>query len=276
MKKSLLTLLSVLITFGLNAQKSNLVVGEISNTSGISSRWCEVLRSNIISGLTKSARLIVTDGRNISGLPVKLDDAVLKLRETGADCLLTAQINSFTNKIENGSDGKTWYKTTLEYTATVINVNNGSIRGTKKETHYGSSTANYEEAYSDALSLVANDMVGLTDDFFRVQGEIKALAETHPKKGVRTLYVGIGSEVGISAGNILEVFKEVDIAGETISEKIGEVKAKEVKSGTLTLCTVTKGGKEILEAYDNQLKLIVVSRPPKDPLSFLSKAIDAL
>ena len=68
---------------------------------------------------------------------------------------------------------------------------------------------------------------------------------------------------GVAAGNAFEVYKEVDIAGETISEKIGELKAKEIKSGTLTLCNVIKGGVEIQNAFDSGLKLTVTSRPPK-------------
>lgn len=106
-------------------------------------------------------------------------------------------------------------------------------------------------------------MKKLVNNQFRVSGEIKSIAETHPKKGAKTLYISIGSNDGVAAGNAFEVYKEVDIAGETISEKIGELKAKEIKSGTLTLCNVIKGGVEIQNAFDSGLKLTVTSRPPK-------------
>lgn len=276
MKKTLILLLASIVSLNMAAQKSTLVVGEVDAGSGVNSKWAETLRSNIISGLSSSPRLVIVDGKTVSGLPSNPSDAVLKLRENGADCLLTAQITSFIGKTESGSDGKTWYKSTLEYVVTVTNVSDGSTRGSQKEIHYGSSMAGYDEAYSGAFRSISGDMNRLVNTMFRVSGEIKALGETHPKKGVKTLYVSLGSDSGVSAGNILEVFKEVEIAGETISEKIGELKAVDVKSGTLTLCNVTKGGVEILNAFDNGLKLTVITRPTKDILGGINNALNSI
>ena len=253
---------AALLSLSMNAQKSTLVVGEVGHLSGIDSKWAEKLRSEMISGLMASPRLMVVDGNTISDLSSEIAEAVAKLREDKVDCLLTAKITAFTGKKET-SDGKSTYKTTLEYTWVITNVTDGSTRGSKKETHYGSSSAGYDEAYVDAFTLVQDDMKKLVNHQFRISGEIKSIAETHPKKGAKTLYIGIGSNDGVAAGNAFEVYKEVDIAGETISEKIGELKAKEVKSVTLTLCNVTKGGVEIQNAFDSGLKLTVTSRPPK-------------
>lgn len=262
MKKTVLLLAAALLSLSMSAQKNTLVVGEIDHISGIDSKWAEKLRSEIISGLMASPRLTVIDGNSISGLSSDTAEAIAKLREDKVDCLLTAQISAFTSKKET-TDGKTTYKTTLEYTWMITNVADGSARGSKKETHYGSSSAGYNEAYVDAFTLVQDDMKKLVNNQFRVSGEIKSIAETHPKKGAMTLYISIGSNDGVAAGNAFEVYKEVDIAGETISEKIGELKAKEIKSGTLTLCNVIKGGVEIQNAFDSGLKLTVTSRPPK-------------
>lgn len=277
MKKALILLFSVLASLNLSAQKSTVVIGQVDVTSGVKSQWAEVLRSNIVSGLASSPRLIVIDGKTMNDLPSNTADAISKLRETGADCLLTAQITSFIGKTESSSDGKTtWYTATLEYSVTVTNVSDGSTRGNQKETHRGISRSGYDEAYSSAFNSISSDMKKVVSTMFRVSGEIKALAETHPKKGAKTLYVSIGSDAGISAGDILEVFKEVEIAGETISEKIGELKAKEIKSGTLTLCNVSKGGSEIMKAFDDGLKLTVVSRPLKDILGGINNVLDSV
>lgn len=262
MKKTVVLFIAALLSLNLSAQKSTLLVGEVDYLSGIDSKWAEKLRSEMISGLMSSPRLTVIDGSTISDMSYDTAKAVEIAREKNAEYLLTAQITAFTGKKET-SDGETKYETTLEYTWMITNVADGSARGSKKETHYGSSSAGYNEAYVDAFTLVQDDMKKLVNNQFRVSGEIKSIAETHPKKGAKTLYISIGSNDGVAAGNAFEVYKEVDIAGETISEKIGELKAKEIKSGTLTLCNVIKGGVEIQNAFDSGLKLTVTSRPPK-------------
>ena len=273
MKKTVIVFIAALLSLSMSAQKSTLLVGEVDYLSGIDSKWAEKLRSEMISGLMASPRLTVIDGSTISDMSYDTAKAVEIAREKNADCLLTAQITAFTGKKET-KDGKTKYETTLEYSWTIINVADGSTRGSEKETHYGSSSNGYDEAYVNAFTLVSDDMKKLVNDQFRVSGEIKSIAETHPKKGAKTLYIGVGSNDGVAAGNAFEVFKEVEIAGETISEKIGEVKAKEIKSGSLTLCNVTKGGVEIQSALDSGLKLTVVSRPPKiDAINGMLKSL---
>ena len=144
MKKTVLLLAAALLSLSMSAQKNTLVVGEIDHISGIDSKWAEKLRSEIISGLMASPRLTVIDGNSISGLSSDTAEAIAKLREDKVDCLLTAQISAFTSKKET-TDGKTTYKTTLEYTWMITNVADGSARGSKKETHYGSSSAGYNE-----------------------------------------------------------------------------------------------------------------------------------
>ena len=53
------------------------------------------------------------------------------------------------------------------------------------------------------------------------------------------------------------------VAGEQVDKKIGELKAKEVLSETLTLCDVEKGHKEIQTNYEKNIPLKVVSRAKK-------------
>lgn len=266
MKKILFTMLALLALTPVFAQKTSIMVGNVESPSGINSRWAQTLKNQIISGLAASQRLEVADANSFSGLSSNQAEAISQLRAAGIDCYVTARIDSFTGKSEY-SNGKTWYKSTLGYSVIVINNATGATLGTYNTTHYGSSTEGSDAAYADAFSLVTNDMKKLINRAFRISGEIKSLQDVNPKKGVKTLYINVGSDVGVEAGNVLspmmfDVFKEVEIAGETIQEEIGSLKVKEVKSGTLSLCTVTKGGMAIQEAFEAGLKLTVVSRPP--------------
>lgn len=266
MKKILFTMLALLALTPVFAQKTSIMVGNVESPSGINSRWAQTLKNQIISGLAASQRLEVADANSFSGLSSNQAEAISQLRAAGIDCYVTARIDSFTGKTEY-SNGKTWYKSTLGYSVIVINNTTGATLGTYNTTHYGSSTEGSDAAYADAFSLVTSDMKKLINRAFRISGEIKALQDVHPKKGVKTLYINVGSDVGVEAGNVLspmmfDVFKEVEIAGETIQEEIGSLKVKEVKSGNLSFCTVTKGGEAIQEAFEAGLKLSVVSRPP--------------
>lgn len=53
----------------------------------------------------------------------------------------------------------------------------------------------------------------------------------------------------------------MDIAGELSLKEVGRLNVKEVLSGTRSLCTVSKGGEEIMKATREEKKLIVISRP---------------
>ena len=65
------------------------------------------------------------------------------------------------------------------------------------------------------------------------------------------------------------MFSQIEIAGEKVDKKIGEVKVQEVMSGTMSRCTVKNGGPAIKSAFENQQKITVRSRPKKDVLGGL-------
>ena len=113
MKKAILLLAAVLVSFNMSARKSTLIVGEVDHISGIDSKWAEKLRSEMISGLVASPRLTVIDGSTVSGMSGDMAKAIEVAREKSADYLLTAQITAFTANKETNKEGKVTYKTTL-------------------------------------------------------------------------------------------------------------------------------------------------------------------
>lgn len=52
----------------------------------------------------------------------------------------------------------------------------------------------------------------------------------------------------------------MDIAGELSLKEIGRLNVKEVLSGARSLCSVSKGGEEIMRATKEERKLIIISR----------------
>ena len=102
-------------------------------------------------------------------------------------------------------------------------------------------------------------MQKFVNDHFKLESTIVTIEQSDKKKGALTVYVNCGSAVGIQKGQLFDVKVEKDVAGKKILTNIGTLKADEVQSEDMTLCKVTKGGKEILEANQEGRKLIVIS-----------------
>jgi hypothetical protein len=114
------------------------------------------------------------------------------------------------------------------------------------------------------MEKAAKGMKKFVDNNFKTEAVIKQLDQVDEKKGVKTAYISIGSNAGITAGQMFDIMEEVEIAGEKAQKKIGDAKAQEVVSGTLTLVKITKGGVEIKAAFNAGHKLIVITRAKKD------------
>lgn len=275
MKRIIIILALTLCLIPASAQKKSIVLGKTSGNSGVGSQWVTKMKSGILQGLTSTGRLDVVDGTTINGLPSATSDAILKLKEAGVQYYLEATLETITTSTES-YNGKTSYKAKMEYSYQLYDVSSGATVSNMKNSHYGSSQNGYDAAIADSFGLVDNDIVSMVNNVFRVSAEIKAVNETHPKKGIKSVYLGAGSSDGVTKDNIFEIFKVMEVAGEKITEKIGEMKVIEVKSANLSLCNVIKGGKELQDAMDNEIPIQVTSRPPKDILGGINDVLNSL
>lgn len=275
MKRIIIIIALTLCLIPASAQKNNIVLGKTSGNSGVNSQWVAKMRSSILQGLTSTGRLDVVDGTTINGLPSATSDAILKLKEAGVQYYLEATLETITTSTES-YNGKTSYKAKMEYSYQLYDVSSGATVSNMKDSHYGSSQNGYDAAIADSFGLVDNDVVSMVNNVFRVSAEIKAVNETHPKKGIKSVYLGAGSSDGVAKDNIFEIFKVMDVAGEKITEKIGEMKVVEVKSANLSLCNIIKGGKELQDAMDNEIPVQVTSRPRKDILGGINDVLNSL
>lgn len=259
-----------------NAQKG-VCVDEFTFNSSIGTNWVTNLRNNVMEGLLKTGRVKVMDIMTMKDLPTVQEDRLAKIREYGADVVVLGHYNSLDCKAKT-KDGKTHYETTSDFTLKLQDTETGEIFGTQNfnESSYSGDTA--EESITSALKDAIDDMRKFIDNNFKMEAIIKALDQVHPKKGAKTVYITVGSDAGVQVGgglldtalnagasgaSIFDVFQEVKIVDQIATKQIGTLKAKEVMGANLTLCTVTKGGVEIQKAFEQNIKLIVVSRAPK-------------
>ena len=143
------------------------------------------------------------------------------------------------------------------------------------ETYTNSSTGDSEtEAITAAATGAKGRMERFVQNNFKVEATIKALDEVDDKKGVKTCYINIGSNMGVENGQIFEVFGQIQVAGEKVDRKIGEVKVIEVVSGTMSRCSTKSGGPAIKSAFENQQRITVRSRAKKDILGGLGNLLN--
>lgn len=254
--------------------KKGVCVDEFTFNSSIGTNWVTNLRNNVMEGILKTGRVQVIDITTLKDLPTEEQDRLAKIKELGVDVLLQGHYNSLDCQAKT-KDGKTHYETASDFNLTLKNVETGEVISTQnfKNTWYSGETS--QESITSALKEAIDDMRKFIDNNFKMEAIIKALDQVHPKKGARTVYITVGSDAGVQVGgglldtalnagasgaSIFDVFQEVKIVDQIATKQIGTLKAKEVMGANLTLCTVTKGGVEIQKAFEQNIKLIVVSR----------------
>lgn len=245
--------------FAQSSEKTNVCVDQFTYSTNIGTNWVEHLRNCIIEGLTQQSRLNMIDIKTFGELPSAENDKFAKLSEGGVEIVVKGHFTSLDVKSVT-KDGKVTYETEINYTLKVVDAQSGQITATQNFKHSGSAETK-EKSITDSFTLSADDMKRFVNQNFKITGIVKTLDQVDNKKGAKTLYITAGSNAGVESGQPFEVFQEVEMAGEMISKKIVEIKVKDVLSGTLSLCNVNKGGKEIHKAFESGVKLTVVSRP---------------
>lgn len=269
------TLLLTVIAASAQDEKKVVFVEEFHNNAGYNKITVNNLRQAIISGIMATERLTVVDATTLPDLPKVRNERLQALGEKGFDYMLEGTLNSITES-QSTSDGKTSYKAEVNYTLVLIDTSTGVTEASETYTDSWSTGKTADEAIIKALGNAQNRMKRFVNEFFRVQATVKALDVVDNKKGVKTCYVSVGSGMGIQKGQIFEVYALVDIAGEKVNKKVGELKAKEVMSATLTLCDVKNGGLDIKKHFDAGTALKAISRPSKNIFDDVSRGLDKL
>lgn len=268
MKKLFVMAAMLLSVAGATAQddKPTVLVGQFTNKSTANNAVCNTVQQGIVSGLVGTNRLTVVDAATLSDLPTVKNDLLLYLNDNGIQWLVEGTLNTVSSARKSSTvSGKTttYYEGNVNYTLTLINSETGVT--SMSETYIDSSTGDSaDEAIMRAASGGKGRMTRFVQENFRVEATIKALDEVDQKKGAKSCYISIGKDRGIEVGQIFEVFCRIQVAGEQVDKKIGEVKVQEVVSGTMSRCTVKNGGPAIKSSFENQQVITVRSRPKKD------------
>lgn len=268
MKKITVFLAALAVAFSVNAQettsKHSVALDEVATSANIQQSWIDNLRAEILEGLIGTGRVEVVDVTTVEGLPSGEAEKMEYLADNNAECLLKCQFNSLSTTRKVDDNGKYSWTTKANYTLTLMDLETGGVKTTKTYEEFGYSTDSETESIKSAVGDASNRLTRFVEEAFPLSANVKALDKIHPKKGVETIYITIGSNAGVQPGQPFDAFVETDIAGEIITKKIEKcnVKVKEVVSAGLSLASVSgKGAVELQKAFENGEKVILVSRP---------------
>lgn len=246
--------------------KKTVCVGFFSGASNVSSSRVDALRQSVLTGLDATGRLDLKDVKALNAGKT-MEDQVKAAAAAGCTYLLNGTINTMTETNKKNDSG-TQYSCEIRYTLEVTEVETQKVFSTDAFTASWSTGKTRDEAADKAINAASSAMKRYVNNTFKSLATIKSLDEVDKKKGAKTAYVGMGSSAGIQKGQRFDVFKEIDVAGSKGRKQIGAAKAMEVVGEELTLVSITDGGKEIQEAFEQGATLIVETRATR---TFLDK-----
>ena len=283
-------------------KKKVLAVGDFTYSRSFSSEDVSFVRNQIIKAVQNTGRVIVVD-HNTSTQSELYAESERRKQESAIDANEVADMVSLnSNSILTGhldqlavtketyedveyyknSEGKTlkrvkgryqYLKGVLTYTVKITDCETGMVQaqqtfsisggGIDYET-FQSIYKNEDEVREGILRrcVKEDEFKVLILNTFKPEGKILQVNEGTPKKA-KTVYVSLGSDDGIEIKQILEVYKEIDIAGEISKRLIGEAEIIEILGPSRCLVKIKSGGDEVQQVLSSGGVLIVQTRDVK-------------
>lgn len=249
MKKIILALIAILSTTATFAQKESITINGFTYSSGVGESYATAVRNKVIEGIANMARLEIVEATSDAGL--------------ASNYVLDGHVVSITCTRKTDSKGKVTYNAKVAYQLKVTDTSNQNLVANKT---FEASSPSFLTSYSTevdaanaAIDYISTQLKDFVENTFKLTGSIVEISEVK-KDEAKKLYINIGSDKGILKGQKLDVYVEKEVAGRKVNKLIGEIKVEAVEAGDLSLCKVTKGGKEINAAINENRTTSVVSK----------------
>ena len=175
------------------------------------------------------------------------------------DYILTGSTSEITVKTTQRGN-YTYYLSTLPFSLTMMDAKTGQVidsRNTDRKSNY----TDRQASLNDVVKLdgsVRPEYNALVYKNCYIRVPVQVIQDVR-KNRVETVIIAGGSDIGIRDDLTFDVQMESEIAGKKIYNNIGEAKVKEILSGELTLCSITKGGKEVMKMFDDDVTIVLTS-----------------
>jgi hypothetical protein len=283
-------------------KKTVLGIENFSYSSSFSPADVETIRNQIVAAIKNTGRVIVVDHSTSASNALDAEserrkseaaidaNTVEDMVSLNANSVLSVNLDQMSvakkiyedketvkvgNKYETKVKGRyPYYAATITYTVKIMDCANGSVQAQETYTITSGSysfythKAEYETAEAAHKGIMRNcvnqDKLSLLIlNTFKTQGKILQI-EDGSAKAAKTVYINLGSEDGIQVKQNLEVYREIDIAGEISRKLVGEVEVVEVLGASRCLAKVKEGGDVIKQVLSESGNLPVQSKSVKE------------
>jgi hypothetical protein len=255
------------------SSKATVAVDYFNTGYGVDRRdfqWVDIFRANAIKGVNESGRVNTVDVANITEFRNEADAGAMRdlrnryavLVKNNVDYLVECDVNALTVRDVSRSrkDPPRW-AAGFSYTVRIVTPKDGKVIATinklAKENEMTSDVP--EKAIQNAAEMVESTMNRYIKDNFRTEGQLLQILSSNDKGEAKLVAVNVGPANGAYKGSKFQVYETVVIAGRKVTNKIGEIKIKEVKDDNFSIGEVKKGGKDILDRLNKGQVLMILS-----------------
>jgi len=249
MKKNYFLIVFCLLAMQLTVQgqrKATVAVGDFTGN------YSTEMRNSCIASMPR-CRVNVVDWNS-----VRNDASASK----SVDYIVTGAIGDLSIESKQGTriltnESYTYYSGKVTFNLVLKDARTGKIVATRNSST--SSTNEDRQKCREATLQISNqDCRRLVDNGIVVRVPIQVIQDVKKDK-VLTVVIAGGSNIGICPSLYFNVQMESEIAGSTVYKTVGTAKVKEVLSGDLALCEITKGNKEIMKLLNDEVKIVFTS-----------------
>jgi hypothetical protein len=266
MKKHFLTLLIVVLCFGLGAfaQADRITVGVAPFSAEKPTPYALAVTEKVVEMLTKSKRFKVVDRTSLDKIIAELElqksEMFLESERLaqqgallGADYILTGQIRQISViRLLNDDETVSGYRASVSFTIKIVETATSvSTEAHSFESRGVAKMLSPERAVDEAIRTLTPQLEAyFTENFPIVVPIVKVLTE---KKGVAAqVLISGGKEVGLAVGDKLTAYMVTQIDGKPYPKAIGQLKITALAGNDFAECAVSKGGETILKAFADQ------------------------
>ena len=283
-------------------KKTVLTIGDFTYSASFTKEDVSLVRNQIITAVQNSGRVIVVDNNSATKNELKAEserrkqesaidsNEVADMVSLNSNSILTANLEQLSVTKETyedidyvkGSDGKMkkvvkgrypYLKGVFTYSVTITDCATGMVQAQRNFTisdggvdfeTFQSKYKSADEVHEGIIRRCVNmdEFKVLILNTFKPEGKILQVNEGNAK-AAKSAYVNLGSDDGIEIKQILEVYKELDIAGEISKRLIGEAEIIEILGPSRCLVKIKKGGQEVQQILSSGGVVIVQTRDVK-------------
>lgn len=246
MKKLLTPLLCAFLALSANAAVKTVYVNPLQNTSDADKVIAQRLYKKALLGLTKAKTISISSGsgRIVPGSDeAKAYDYLLDIHLTTAEISEAGTISNLINAFSSTQKNETDWEGKLKTDITLVEAATGEL---VFQTTLSPTAVNKDKqlAIFNATNHYDYDLTDMTDDAFRIGGEVLEGVEFDKKSIVKKVRSQIGAKDGARKGQVYELFKVTD----DDHELIGMAKCEQILNADESILSVSgrKGADKVV------------------------------